>query len=169
VRTRIQSGGAWTGLQEFMIRLRASAPIEDIEFAGTDDAVPSGAALAAIGDARAIIIGPSNPVISIGPILAVPGMREALNEAAAPLVAVSPIVAGEVLKGPTAACLAWAGLTADAEGVVAFYEGLIDAIVSDEAVEAVPSLRCETLMASADQRRALAGRVLELAESVTRR
>jgi LPPG:FO 2-phospho-L-lactate transferase len=167
VRTRIRSGDEWIGLQEFLIRLRASAPIDDVEFAGADEAAPSAAVLEALGDARAVIIGPSNPVISIGPILALPGMREALRAAPAPVVAVSPIVDGDVLKGPTAAFLAWAGQPADASGVLGYYDGLIDGLVSDEEIEQVPSLRCDTLMSSAEQRRMVAQRALDLSASLT--
>jgi LPPG:FO 2-phospho-L-lactate transferase len=167
VRTRIRSGGEWVGLQEFMIRLRASTPIEDVEFAGAAEAAPSAAVIEAVSDARALIIGPSNPVISIGPILALPGMREALSAAPAPVVAVSPIVGGEVLKGPTAAFLAWAGQPADASGVLGYYDGLIDGLVSDETTAQIASLHCDTLMSSAEQRRAVAERALELSESLT--
>jgi LPPG:FO 2-phospho-L-lactate transferase len=168
VSTRIRTRGDWVGLQEFMIRLGASAPIEEVEFAGAEGAVPSPAVLDAIADARAIIVGPSNPVISIGPILALPGLREALTTAAAPIVAVSPIVGGAVLKGPTADCLAWAGLPASTEGVTGFYEGLLDGMVSDDPAGNVPSLRCETLMSNAEQRRLVAERALELSDSLTR-
>ena len=79
----------------------ASGPVEDVAFRGAGQARPAREALEAIGEARAVIVGPSNPVISIGPILAVPGMRELLAGAGAPVVAVSPFVAGEVIKGPT--------------------------------------------------------------------
>jgi LPPG:FO 2-phospho-L-lactate transferase len=166
VATRIRTSGGWVGLQEFMIRLGANAPIEGVEFAGAVDATPSPAVLAAIADARAIIVGPSNPVISIGPILALPGLREALIAAPAPIVAVSPIVAGAVLKGPTAECLAWAGLPASTNGVVRFYDGLLDGIVSDDPAGDIASIRCETLMSTAEQRRLVAERALELGESL---
>jgi LPPG:FO 2-phospho-L-lactate transferase len=166
VATRIRTAGSWVGLQEFMIRLAGSAPIEDIEFAGAGVAAPSPESLAAISTARAIIVGPSNPVLSIGPILALQGMREALRAAPAPVVAVSPIVAGAVLKGPTAACLEWAGQTVDAAGVLEAYDGLIDAIVSDEPVASVPSLRSDTLMSTPEQRRSVAQRAIELSESL---
>jgi LPPG:FO 2-phospho-L-lactate transferase len=166
VATRIRTSGGWVGLQEFMIRLGANAPIEDVEFAGAVDATPSPAVLAAIADARAIIVGPSNPVISIGPILALPGMREALIAAPARIVAVSPIVAGAVLKGPTAECLEWAGLPASTNGVARFYDGLLDGIVSDDPVGDIASLRCETLMSNSEQRRLVAERALELSTSL---
>jgi LPPG:FO 2-phospho-L-lactate transferase len=166
VATRIRTGDRWIGLQEFMIRLRGNAPIEAVELAGASEATPTPAVLEALADARAIIVGPSNPVISIGPILALRGMREALAAAAAPVVAVSPIVGGEVLKGPTAACLHWAGQPADAGGVVSYYDGLLDGLLSDEAVDGLPSLRAPTLMSNADQRRAVAQSALELTDSL---
>ena len=90
--------------------------------------------LAAIAGARAIVIGPSNPLASIAPILAVPGVREALIAADAPVVAVSPIVGGEVLKGPTASFMAFAALELSADGVADFYGELLDGIVADENV-----------------------------------
>ncbi|HTZ86237.1 MAG TPA: 2-phospho-L-lactate transferase CofD family protein, partial [Solirubrobacteraceae bacterium] len=92
VRTWVRNPSGWRSFQEFMIRERAAGPVEGLEFRGAEQARPSQAALDAIARARAIVIGPSNPLASIGPILAVPGMREALAEAAAPVVAVSPIV-----------------------------------------------------------------------------
>ena len=166
VRTRICTAGRWVGLQEFMIQLGASAPIEHIELQGVEAAAPSPEVLDAVAGASAIIIGPSNPVISIGPIIELVGMREALRTAPAPVLAVSPIVGGEVLKGPTAACLDWAGLPADAGGVRAYYGALLDGIVSDEKLDGIASLRCDTLMTSAEQRRTLAERVLEFATTL---
>jgi LPPG:FO 2-phospho-L-lactate transferase len=166
VATRIKTAGAWVGLQEFMIPLAGSARIEDVDFTGAADAVPSPAVLEAVAEANAIIIGPSNPVISIGPILALGGMREALVAAPTPVVAVSPIVGGQVLKGPTAACLEWAGLPASTHGVLSWYGDLVDGVVSDEQVDEVPSLRCETLMSNAEQRRALARHALDLCASL---
>jgi LPPG:FO 2-phospho-L-lactate transferase len=126
------------------------------------------AALAALAHADAIIIGPSNPIISIGPMLAIDSLRAALEAAAAPVVAVSPIVGGAVLKGPTAACLAWAGRSADADGVARHYGPLIDAIVADEPVADVRSLTCDVAMATAAARRELARHTLELAERLRR-
>ena len=114
MRTRVKSGGAWHGFQEFMILRRAQGPVEDVAFDGIEGARASEPVLDAIGAARAIVIGPSNPVISIRPILEVPGLTNALRDAPAPIVAVSPIVSGEVLKGPTGAFMDWAGLTLDA-------------------------------------------------------
>src|SRR5450631_3058087 len=95
VRTCVRAQGRWRPFQEFMIRDRAAGVIEGLEFRGSESAAPSEAVLGAIAGARAIVIGPSNPLASIAPILAVPGLWRALADAAAPLIAVSPIVGGE--------------------------------------------------------------------------
>jgi LPPG:FO 2-phospho-L-lactate transferase len=164
VRTRVLAGGEWWPFQAFMIRRRGEGPVEGVELEGVRAAAPPPEALEAIAAARAIVIGPSNPVISIGPVLAVPGMRETLEAAAAPVVAVSPIVDGQVLKGPTAAFLAWAGQTMDAAGIAATYGGLIDGLVTDERVDLdVPALVTPTLMSDAESRARVARETLDFA------
>jgi len=122
--------------------------------------------LDAIAAARAVVIGPSNPVISIGPILAVPGIREALTAAPAPVVAVSPIVEGEVLKGPTAAFMEHAGVPVSADGIVELYAGLIDGLVADERVEGVPVLETDVRMADPAARRRVARETLAFAAAL---
>jgi len=167
VRTRVRvPDDGWLGLQEFLIRRRGQGPIQEVHFEGGPQARPTAEVLDALARARTIVIGPSNPVISIGPILAVPGMREALSDAAAPVVAVSPIVGGRVLKGPTEEFMRWAGQPLSAEGVARLYAGVIDAIVADEPVPDLPCLRTETLMADAAGRRALAQATLDFAEGL---
>jgi LPPG:FO 2-phospho-L-lactate transferase len=166
VRTHIRSAGAWRSLQEFLIVAGGEGPIDDVEFRGAQDATPTEAVLAAIASARAIVIGPSNPILSIAPILAVKGIRAALRASDAPVVAVSPIVGGEILKGPTAQCLRWAGQPATGAGVAAYYGDLIDGIVSDERVEGVVSLVAPTLMDSAAARRRVADQTLAFAASL---
>jgi LPPG:FO 2-phospho-L-lactate transferase len=166
VRTEVATGGRWIGLQEFLIRERGAAPIDDVRFAGAGAARIGPAAAAAIAGAEAIVIGPSNPIISLGPILAVPGMREALTAAAAPVLAVSPIVGGQVLKGPTLACLRWAGFAADATGVATCYAGLIDGLVADEPAAGVPTLETDTRMDDAAGRRRLATETLAFARAL---
>jgi LPPG:FO 2-phospho-L-lactate transferase len=170
VRTRVLAGGEWWPFQEFMIRRRGEGPVEGVELEGVRAASPPAEALEAIAAARAVIVGPSNPVISIGPILAVPGMREAIAESGARVVAVSPIVDGEVLKGPTAEFLRWAGQTMDAAGIAATYAGVIDGIVTDERAELdVPSLVTSTLMADAASRERVARETLEFALALASR
>ncbi len=117
VRTWVRTKAGWRAFQDFMIRQQAKGPVRGLEFRGAEQATPSPEVLAAIGRARAIVIGPSNPLASIAPILAVPGIREALAAADSPVVAVSPIVGGEVLKGPTASFMAFAALECSAAGV----------------------------------------------------
>ena len=164
VRTTVRAGGRWWPFQEFMIRHGAQGPVDDVALEGVDAARPSPEALSAIAAARAIVIGPSNPVISIGPILAVPGMQDALRSAVAPVVAVSPIVDGQVLKGPTADFLAWAGQTMDARGIAATYAGVLDGLVTDERAELdVPSLVTGTMMSDAAERARVARETLEFA------
>jgi LPPG:FO 2-phospho-L-lactate transferase len=167
VRTMIRSGEHMLSLQEFLIAHRGAAPIDDVTFEGAAEASGSPDALEALRAARTIIIGPSNPVISIGPILAINSIRAAIEASSAPVIAVSPIVGGEVLKGPTVACMAWAGESADAAGVARLYAPLLDAIVADEAVEGLRSLECDTLMHDAAARRRLAGQTLELADALS--
>jgi LPPG:FO 2-phospho-L-lactate transferase len=164
VRTWVRSPVGWRSFQEFMIRDRAAGPVEGLEFRGAEQALAGEQALQAIAAARAIVIGPSNPLASIAPILAVPGMREALAESSAPVVAVSPIVGGKVLKGPTAAFMAFAALECSAHGVATFYGELLDGLVADEDAGArVPSLKTETRLSTAAERAEVAARTLEFA------
>ncbi len=165
VRTRVLAREHWSGFQEFMIRERAEGPVDGLTFDGIAGAQPTAEVLDAISHARAIVIGPSNPVISISPILSVPGMTEALRDADAPVVAVSPIVNGAVLKGPTAAFMAWAGLPLGAAGIARAYAGLIDGLLADEGdgVAGVTLRVMSTLMADADGRRDVARAALDLA------
>ncbi len=166
VRTRVLAGGRWLGFQEFMIRLRAEDPVDDVDFHGARAARATPEVLEAIATAEAIVIGPSNPVISIGPILAVPGLREAIASASAPVVAVSPLVGGEVVKGPTAAFMRWAGWPLSSEGIAEAYAGIADGLLADEATPATPVLKTDVLMDSPDARRRLAAEALGFAHAL---
>lgn len=168
VRTHVKSRGEWLEFQRFMIVERAAAPIEDVELRGFETASPSREALAAIAAADAIVIGPSNPVISIGPILAVPGMAEAVAAARAPVVAVSPFVGGRAVKGPTDAFMDQAGYERSAGGIATAYAGVIDALVTDEPSRdlPVPALSTATLMSDASSRRRLAAETLDFVSSL---
>ena len=166
VRTHVRAGGRWWPLQDFLIRHGGRGPVEGVEFRGAEAATPTPEVLDALAGARAIVIGPSNPVISIGPVLAVPGLREALVAAPAPVVAVSPIVEGRVLKGPTAAFLEHAGLPVSADGIAELYTGLIDGLVADERVEGVPVLETDVRMADAAARRRVARETLAFAAAL---
>jgi LPPG:FO 2-phospho-L-lactate transferase len=170
VRTHVRSGGEWLEFQRFMIVEGAAAPIEAVEPRGADRARPSPEVLDAIRSADAVVIGPSNPVISIGPILAVPGIRAALEATDAPVVAVSPFVDGRAVKGPTDAFMEHSGHPRSAAGVAAAYAGLLDGIVSDEDPGGlpVPNLMTATLMDDAAARRDLAATTLGFASSLRR-
>jgi LPPG:FO 2-phospho-L-lactate transferase len=165
VRTWVRTDHTgWRAFQQFMIQDRAQGPLAALEFRGAEHARPTAEVLAAIAGARAIVIGPSNPLASIAPILAVPGLREAIGDSKAPVVAVSPIVGGEVLKGPTVTFMAYAQLECNAAGVASFYGGLIDGIVADEELSAIPTLRTETLMGDTAGRTRVAEETLAFAE-----
>jgi LPPG:FO 2-phospho-L-lactate transferase len=114
--------GEWFGFQDYMIRQGAPGPVEGVEVLGAALPVPTLEALDAIASASTVVIGPSNPVISIGPILAVGGIADALRATAAPVVAVSRSVRGAVLKGPTGPLHAVGGASLNADGIVAHYE-----------------------------------------------
>jgi LPPG:FO 2-phospho-L-lactate transferase len=168
VRTTIRSGERRLAFQEFMVRERAALPVDDVRYDGAAHTSVTPEAASALRNARAIVIGPSNPVISIGPILAVPGMAEALRDAPAPVVAVSPVVGGQILKGPSAPFLTWAGVSIDAAGVAEYYGDLLDGVVADEDLPAggLPFLRVDTLLSDAEQRRRVAADVLAFAEGL---
>jgi LPPG:FO 2-phospho-L-lactate transferase len=166
-------------LQEFLIRHRGQGPVRAVELRGRDGAAqpsagPSAEVLAALAAARALIIGPSNPVISIWPILAALG--DALERVRAPVVAVSPVVGGKVLKGPTDAFMAAMQVPTSAAGVAAYYErlhaGLLDGVVADEDLapeslrDGIATLRADTLMSDAPSRARVAGEVLAFANSL---
>jgi LPPG:FO 2-phospho-L-lactate transferase len=163
VRTRVRHAGRWWSFQEYMIRAGGRGPVDQVVFEGADRALPSADVADAVSRAVAIVIGPSNPVASIGPILALPGMREALAAARAPVVAVSPIVGGRVVKGPTEPFMRWAGREPSAAGVVAAYAGVIDGLVADEPADGLPVLQIDTLMADARSRRRVAEETLDFA------
>jgi LPPG:FO 2-phospho-L-lactate transferase len=160
VRTHIKARGAWHPFQDFMIRERGAGPVEDVELRGIEAARATPEVLEALERADVVVIGPSNPVISIGPILAVPGVREALE---APVVAVSPLVHGAVLKGPTDVFMAWAGHPLTSDGIAAHYAGLLDGLVADEPAESVRTLVTDVEMGDHEARRRVAREVLAFA------
>jgi LPPG:FO 2-phospho-L-lactate transferase len=161
VATFVRHAGRLWPFQEYMIVAGASPPVEGVALQGVERARPTEDVLAALASCDLIVIGPSNPVISIGPILALPGMREAVTGAPAPVVAVSPFVGGRSLKGPTDHFCEWAGVERDAAGIARVYVDAIDGLVADEAVDGVPCLVTDTLMDSDEARRRVASEVVE--------
>jgi LPPG:FO 2-phospho-L-lactate transferase len=168
VRTRVMAQGRWWPFQEFMIKGRGQGPVEDIEFRGARAAVPTEEVLDSIERASAIVIGPSNPVISIGPILALRHLSDAVRDSPAPVVAVSPLIRGAVLKGPTEVFMEWAGRPLTSTGVAACYGGIIDGLVADEPTDAVPVLETDVLMKGASGRRRLAEEALRFARALSK-
>jgi LPPG:FO 2-phospho-L-lactate transferase len=166
VATRVIYGGRSLPFQEYMIVDRAAPPVEGVELDGLERARPTDDVLAALAEASLIVIGPSNPVISIGPILALPGMRESLSGAPAPVVALSPFVEGRSVKGPSEHFCAWAGIETSAAGIARAYAGVIDGVVADEPIETLPSLVTDTLMEGIERMRQVARRILDFGASL---
>ncbi len=168
VRTRVRTAEGWRGLQQYLVAEHAQAQVEQIELEGIADATPTAEVMSAVADAQAIVIGPSNPVISIGPIVSMGALREAIAAADAPVLAVSPYVAGQVVKGPTDIFMRSVGRPSTAAGVASLYEGLIDGMVCDPEdpdppPDGVRVMTCPTLMDGRAGRRELAERTLEFA------
>jgi LPPG:FO 2-phospho-L-lactate transferase len=169
VRTSVRTEAGWQELQEFLIIGRGEGEIAEVRLDGIDAAHPTSQVLEALRSAEVIVIAPSNPVISIGPILALPGVREAIAASSAPLVAVSPLVGGRSVKGPTEAFLRAFGRPISGAGVASLYAGLLDGMVVDHGDEGPPDLPVlvtPTLMTGPADRRALAERVLEFARGL---
>jgi LPPG:FO 2-phospho-L-lactate transferase len=155
-----------TPFQEWMIRAGGKAgeqAVGTVELRGAQGARVPPEVAEAIADARAVVVGPSNPVISIGPILAVPGMRTLLRASAAPVVAVSPFVRGAVVKGPTDPFLRAAAIDPTPAGVARHYADVIDGFVADERVDGVPLLETDVLMHDASARERVARETLGFA------
>jgi LPPG:FO 2-phospho-L-lactate transferase len=171
VRTKVHTAAGTRGLQEYLIVDQGAPEVHGVELDGIAEAEPSKEVREALRGAEAIVIGPSNPVISIGPILAVPGMREAITQFGAPVIAVSPFVAGKVVKGPTERFMQALGRPSTAAGVASLYAGLIDAMIVDEGdpdppPAEIPTLATATLMDGAAGRLRLARIVLDYAASL---
>ncbi len=172
VRTRLRTPEGWLDFQDYFVRLRCAPAISELAFAGAETARAHPDFLAALRDPtlRAVVICPSNPFISIDPILAVPGIRAALRDCPAPVVAVSPIIAGKAVKGPTAKMMTELGLPVDAASVARHYHDVLDLYVADEQDRAavarldMPVVLTRTLMQTLADREALAHTVIAAAE-----
>jgi LPPG:FO 2-phospho-L-lactate transferase len=173
VRTMVQTPDGELEFQEYFVRLRCEPAVTGFRFQGLADANPAPGVLEALDAAEAIVICPSNPFVSIDPILGLAGVREAMQSGARPVVAVSPIVGGQAVKGPAAKMLAELGLEVSARTVARHYDGLTNAFVLDLADEAFrPDLEADglrvlatdTIMGSQPDRARLAREVLDFAE-----
>ena len=170
VRTRILGPEGWITFQEYFVRDKAQTDVRAVEYAGAAAAVPAPGVLEAIRGAEAVIVCPSNPITSIGPILAVPGIVSALQDTGASVVGISPIVGGEAVSGPAGRLMAMAGLPVSAVGVARAYVPWLDVLVVDErdrgllpelAALGVRGVAAPTLMTDRAAETALARRVLE--------
>ena len=174
LRTHLRTDRGWLDFQDWFVRRHHADAALEIRFEGVQEARPTTEALLAIESAQLLVVAPSNPFVSIGTILAVPGVEAALRSSAGPLVAVSPIVGGHALRGPADRMFESLGGEASALGVARHYTerhaGLLDAIVIDRldedlapAIEALglPVLVEQTVMRTDDDRAALARSILD--------
>lgn len=175
VATLIDTPSGRLEFQEYFVARRQSDDVLGVVFAGIDEASANAGVLDAIRDAKTIVVAPSNPIVSVGPILATPGIRAALARTEAPIVAVSPIVGGRALKGPAAQMLATLGHEVSALGVARLYASLVDGMVIDAADRELTAeierlgprvLVTETVMGDEADRRRLAAEVLDFAGSL---
>jgi len=172
VRTRVRTPDGWLSFQEYFVREKGLVEVVDVEYAGAGRARPAPGVTAAIAAADLVLVCPSNPVTSIGPILAVPGVQEALERAAPRTIAVSPIVGGAPVSGPAGRLMAARGLEVSPVGVARAYAPWLRRLVVDERDGAeipalarfgVQGLAADTLMTEPAKEIALARRVLEAA------
>jgi LPPG:FO 2-phospho-L-lactate transferase len=174
VQTYVHTEGEWRHFQEYLIRQHSEPAIHDVAFRGAEDSRLTPEVERALAAAEAIVIGPSNPIASIGPILAVPGMADLLREIEAPVVAVSPLVGGRSLKGPTEQFMRWAGLAFDDSGIAAHYAGLADGLLVDRGTPAgaaslagVVMRQTDGMMADGAGRERLARETLDFAQALS--
>ena len=174
LRTRLRTDEGWLDFQDYFVRLQCRPAVRELAFEGAEEARPHPDLLAALRDERlrALVICPSNPFVSVEPILAVSGMRRALSVCVAPVVAVSPIIGGRAVKGPTAKMMTELGMNPSAAAVAERYADLIDGYVMDaedaeEAAHVAARVTlAPTLMTSLAERERLARVVLEAADAL---
>jgi LPPG:FO 2-phospho-L-lactate transferase len=181
IATEVRTDDGWLAFQEYFVHRRQEPTVHEVRFAGAERAEASPEVVTAIGDAQTIVLAPSNPIVSIRPILRVPGIARAIQAARArgvPVVAVSPIVAGRALKGPADRMLASLGHDPSALGVARLSVGIADGFVLDRLDESladhitaaglIPHVT-DTIMTDDASRAALAGEVLDLADHLAGR
>ncbi|MGO8870115.1 MAG: 2-phospho-L-lactate transferase [Acidimicrobiales bacterium] len=171
LRTRVQlAGGPEVGFQEYFVRLRHGVPVAGIRFEGAEHATPAPGVLEALDESDAVVVCPSNPVVSIGPLLAVPGVRKHLQRRRDKVVGISPIIAGAALKGPADRLLVEMGFESSVVGVARWYAEWMGTLVIDGADAALaPAVEAEgvrcvvapTVMSSVERSAALSRVVLD--------
>ena len=176
VRTRVLTSGGWLEFQRYFVEQQCQPEVRDFSFEGAPSARPHPDFVAAISDPalRAVVICPSNPFISVDPILALPGVRRALQNCAAPVIAVAPIIGGKAVKGPTAKMMTELGLRVSATEVARHYEDFLDGYVVDHTDASIgttlriPTVPARALMRSLADRENLARTALALADVLSR-
>lgn len=172
VRTMVETRAGLLDFQDYFVRRRTRDAVQGIRFRGAEKSKPAPGVLNAIAQADAVIVCPSNPLISIGPILAVPGIRRALERRRGPTIAISPIVGGRALKGPAAKMMRSLKMSASAQGVAQFYKGIVNVLVLDKEDEAQASkiesqgmraIVTDTIMAGLSKKKSLARAVMKAA------
>jgi len=171
VRTRLRTEEGWLDFQDYFVRLHSEPVVREIVYAGASEARANPDFLAALlnDDLELVVVCPSNPFLSVDPMLSLPGVRDALRRCRAPVAAVSPIIGGKAVKGPTAKIMAELGLPIGAAAIARHYVDLLDLFVADEADADVvaeleiPVILTRTLMVTLEDRDALARRVLAAA------
>ncbi len=177
LRTIIHTPDGPLPFQHYFVRARCEPRVAAIAFDGAEDARAQPEVVQALADAnlKAVVICPSNPYLSVDPILAVPGLRSALAACPAPVVAISPLVGGRAIKGPTAKIMAELGIAVTAQSICAHYQGLLDGFVLDvEDGETagsfdLPTLAVQTVMRTLEDRERLAQAVLDFARDLAAR
>jgi LPPG:FO 2-phospho-L-lactate transferase len=178
VRTMVRTDQGLLAFQDYFVRLRCAPRVDGLEFPGIDGMQPSAGFLTALyaSELAAIVICPSNPFLSILPILSLPGIRAVLESRKVPLVAVSPIVGGEAVKGPAAKIMEELGIAVSSIGVAGFYGTLLDGLMIDTVDADLASkiggpavLVGDTMMRNSDDRRRVAADVLAFAQGLPRR
>ena len=172
VRTVVETEAGDLPFQEYLVKRHAQDAVRGVRFEGADSAAPAPGVLEAIESAEALLIAPSNPIASIGPILATPGVRDAVLASRAPRIAVSPIIAGRSLQPPAGEMMLGMGHRVDAVGVAGVYAGLIETLVIDDGdrglvseidASGVRAVVTPTIMRDDASRRALGSAVLAAA------
>ncbi len=172
VQTHVKTPVGLLHFQEYMVQRRCADEVQDVVFIGASEAKPAPGVIDAIKEAEAILLAPSNPIVSIGSILSVPGIHDALHEASGMIVAVSPIVGGSPIKGPADKLMRGLGMEVSPVGVARCYRDFLDVMVIDEldshllgAIEdlGIPAVATNTIMRDTQAKAALARVVLEAA------
>lgn len=177
VRTRLRTDEGWLDFQEYFVRRRCQPAVRDVVYQGAAAARPSATLMQALSadGLRAVVICPSNPLLSIEPMLSMPGVRAALSHCAAPVLAVSPLIGGQAVKGPAAKMLRELGCGTSAAMIAHRYAGLIDGLFVDDsdmgstAPAGVDLIAAPILMIAVEHRERLAGAVLAAADRIAAR